>query len=76
MGSRPYGTVRFEAARLSGPFELCHCSRYHKLSGSTYMPMIGVRAQASLFLKGEANIRWTGTNSTTAHCTQRSDDNT
>ena len=39
------GAIRFEVARFVGPFELCHCSRCRKASGSAFSAMIGVRAE-------------------------------
>jgi len=35
-GSCLCGGVRFEIARAAGPFELCHCSKCRKVSGSAY----------------------------------------
>ena len=37
------GGVRFEIDRAVGPFELCHCRRCRKASGSAFMAGIGVR---------------------------------
>ena len=42
-GSCLCGGVRFEIARATGPFELCHCSRCRKASGSAFAAMVGVR---------------------------------
>ena len=38
------GGVRFEVERAAGPFELCHCSRCRKVSGSAFVAGLGVRA--------------------------------
>jgi hypothetical protein len=38
------GGVRFEIAKMVGPFELCHCRRCRKASGSAFAAMIGVEA--------------------------------
>ena len=38
------GGVRFEIARAVGPFELCHCRRCRKASGSAFVAMIGVKS--------------------------------
>ena len=42
-GSCLCGGVRFEIARAVGPFELCHCRRCRKASGSAFAAMVGVR---------------------------------
>ncbi len=42
-GSCLCGTVKFEIDRASGPFELCHCSRCRKTSGSAFVAAIGVQ---------------------------------
>ena len=41
-GSCLCGGVRFEVVRAVGPFELCHCHRCRKASGSAFAAMIGV----------------------------------
>lgn len=41
-GSCLCGAVRFEIDRAAGPFEICHCNRCRKLSGSAGLPVIGV----------------------------------
>jgi hypothetical protein len=51
-GSCLCGGVRFEIARAVGPFELCHCSRCRKVSGSAFAAMIGVRAADYRLLDG------------------------
>jgi len=38
------GGVRFEITRADGPFELCHCNRCRKASGSAYAAGLYVRA--------------------------------
>lgn len=45
------GRVRFELDQAVGPFEMCHCSRCRKVSGSAFMAAIGVR---------RADFRWVG----------------
>lgn len=45
------GGVQFELDRAVGPFELCHCSRCRKVSGSAFMAAIGVR---------RSDFRWVG----------------
>jgi hypothetical protein len=37
------GGVKFEIDRAAGPFELCHCNRCRKVSGSAFLATIGVR---------------------------------
>ena len=55
-GSCLCGGVRFEIARVSGPFELCHCSRCRKASGSAFVPWLGVLREDLRFLQGEELI--------------------
>lgn len=56
-GSCLCGGVKFEVACVSGPFELCHCSRCRKVSGSAYMAAIGVRRENFRFLSGQALVK-------------------
>lgn len=56
-GSCLCGGVRFEIKRAVGPFELCHCSRCRKASGSAYAPMVGVMAEDFRLLSGKELIR-------------------
>jgi hypothetical protein len=42
-GSCLCGRVKFEITRAVGPFELCHCSRCRKASGSAFSATVGVR---------------------------------
>ena len=51
------GGVRFEIARAVGPFELCHCSRCRKASGSAFVPWLVVLREDFSFLQGEELIR-------------------
>ena len=51
------GGVQFEIDRAAGPFELCHCSRCRKVSGSAFMAGIGVRTADFRFVCGEELIR-------------------
>jgi hypothetical protein len=37
------GGVKFEIDRAAGPFELCHCNRCRKVSGSAFLATVGVR---------------------------------
>ena len=46
------GGVRFEIARATGPFELCHCTRCRKASGSAFAAMVGVEVADYRLLQG------------------------
>ena len=56
-GSCLCGRVRFEVARLTGPFELCHCARCRTVTGSAYAATVGAQAADFRFLCGEEAIR-------------------
>lgn len=56
-GSCLCGGVRFEIERACGPVEMCHCNRCRKLSGSSGLPMIGVKAADFRFLEGRDLVR-------------------
>ena len=51
------GAVRFEVARFVGPFELCHCSRCRKASGSAFAAMIGVKTDDFSWVSGRDEIQ-------------------
>ena len=51
------GEVRFEIDDAVGPFELCHCSRCRKDSGSAFLPGLYVRRDAFRLLSGREQIR-------------------
>jgi len=51
------GAIRFEVARFVGPFELCHCTRCQKASGSAFVSTIGVRAEDVTWLSGRDGIQ-------------------
>ncbi len=51
------GRVRFEVAQLTGPFELCHCSRCRKVTGSAFAATVGALAEDFRFLSGEDAIK-------------------
>ena len=55
-GSCLCGAVRFEMDRVVGPFELCHCSRCRKSSGSGYLAGISVKASEFRFVQGQEHI--------------------
>jgi hypothetical protein len=56
-GSCLCGGVRFEIARAAGPFELCHCTRCRKASGSAFVAGLGVRTEDFRLLAGADLIR-------------------
>ena len=51
------GGVRFEIARAVGPFELCHCVRCRKSSGSAFVPWLAALREDFRVLQGEELIR-------------------
>jgi len=51
------GGVRFEIERVAGPFELCHCNRCRKVSGSAFVAGLVVRAQDFRLVHGGELIR-------------------
>jgi hypothetical protein len=51
-GSCLCGGVRFEIAEAVGPFELCHCGRCRKASGSAFTAIFGVRTRDRRFVQG------------------------
>ncbi len=51
-GSCLCGGVKFEVSQIVGPFELCHCSRCRKVSGSAYMAGVYVKRNGFRFLQG------------------------
>ena len=56
-GSCLCGAVRFEVDRAVGPFELCHCSRCRKVSGSAFMSGVGVRRDEFRWIRGRELIK-------------------
>ncbi|MEJ2087891.1 MAG: GFA family protein [Gammaproteobacteria bacterium] len=56
-GSCLCGRVAFELDRVVGPFELCHCPRCRKVSGSAFMAAVGVKAEDFRFVSGEEAIQ-------------------
>jgi hypothetical protein len=57
LGGCLCGAVRFEVSRFEGPFELCHCPRCRKASGSAFVSGIRVRAADFRWLSGEDQIQ-------------------
>jgi hypothetical protein len=51
------GGVRFELDRATGPFELCHCRRCRKVSGSAFMAAIGVNREDFRYLSGQQLVK-------------------
>lgn len=56
-GSCLCGGVRFEIDQAVGPFELCHCSRCRKVSGSAFIAALGVLRKDFRFLKGTELVK-------------------
>ena len=56
-GSCLCGGVQFEIARAVGPFELCHCSRCRKASGSAFVAGLGVLRDDFRLLQGRELIQ-------------------
>jgi hypothetical protein len=44
-GSCLCGGVKFEISRTPGPFELCHCNKCRKVTGSAYRAGFLVQAE-------------------------------
>jgi hypothetical protein len=51
------GGVRFEIGCAVGPFELCHCRRCRKVSGSAFTAALGVRRDEFKFIAGRELIK-------------------
>jgi hypothetical protein len=49
--------VKFEVQRAAGPFELCHCPRCRKASGSAFVAGLGVQVRDFQLLSGAELIR-------------------
>ncbi len=56
-GSCLCGGVRFEITRAAGPFELCHCNRCRKVSGSAYVAGLKVDAKDFRLVDGKELIK-------------------
>jgi hypothetical protein len=56
-GSCVCGDVQFEIDHLSGPFELCHCRRCRKFSGSAFLAGVGVQREHFRFTCGRDKIQ-------------------
>jgi hypothetical protein len=71
------GGVTFEITRAVGPFELCHCTRCRKASGSAFVAGLGVRTEdfrllagAELIHRYEAPVRETPPPYRTSFCSR------
>jgi hypothetical protein len=56
-GSCLCGGVQFEITRAAGPFELCHCGRCRKSSGSAFVAGLGVRREDFRLVQGGEMIK-------------------
>lgn len=56
-GSCLCGSVEFEIEKAVGPFELCHCSRCRKVSGSAFVSGLGVRTEDFRLIQGRELIQ-------------------
>jgi hypothetical protein len=56
-GSCLCGGVKFEVARIVGPFELCHCTRCRKASGSAFVAGLGIMRKDLRIVHGLDLIR-------------------
>ena len=56
-GSCLCGMVRFEVTAVVGPFELCHCPRCRKSTGSAFAAMVGVKVEGFRITQGSETIR-------------------
>jgi len=56
-GSCLCGGVKFEIARAAGPFELCHCNRCRKASGSAFVSGLTVKREDFSLVQGRELIR-------------------
>ena len=51
------GAVTFEVDEIVGPFELCHCSRCRKTTGSAFAATVGAKANGFRITSGSNLIR-------------------
>ena len=56
-GSCLCGGVTFEFDHFTGPFELCHCNRCRKVSGSAFMAGVAAPRSAFRLLTGRELIK-------------------
>ena len=50
------GTVQIKLGTLTGPYELCHCNRCKKHTGSALNPVLGFTLEGYEILSGKENI--------------------
>ena len=55
-GSCLCGAVTFEFEYTDGPFELCHCTRCRKASGSAYAAFLEVSTEGYRMLSGREHV--------------------
>jgi hypothetical protein len=55
-GSCLCGAIRFEFTEAAGPFELCHCRRCRKVTGSAFFSGLYVRVEDFRLLEGKELI--------------------
>ncbi len=51
------GAVEFEISQVVAPFELCHCSRCRKVTGSAFLAAVTVQREDFRWLRGRDRIR-------------------
>ncbi len=51
------GGIRFEIRRADGPFELCHCNRCRKVSGSAFVAGLRVRHDDFRLIQGQELVK-------------------
>jgi hypothetical protein len=56
-GSCLCGGIQFEVTQVQGPFELCHCARCRKATGSAFSAGIWVARDAFTLLEGRDLIQ-------------------
>ena len=57
IGSCLCKAIEFEVDEIVGPFELCHCSRCRKTSGSSFAAMVGVNPTGYKITKGNEHVK-------------------
>ena len=55
-GSCLCGAIRFEFTKPTGPFELCHCARCRKVTGSAFFSGLYVRIEDFRLIEGKELI--------------------
>ena len=55
-GSCLCGAIRFEFTKPAGPFELCHCTRCRKVTGSAFFSGLYVRVEDFRLVEGKELI--------------------